>query len=72
MIMVIIILTTTIIIVVAIIITIIIIIMKIALCIIVKNISFHMLKGTPLVLIPVYFFEYYGVGYSGKIKTTKY
>ena len=69
--MVIIILTTTIIIVVAIII-IIIIIMKIALCIIVKNISFHMLKGTPLVLIPVYFFEYYGVGYSGKIKTTKY
>ena len=70
MIMVIIILTTTIIIVVAIII--IIIIMKIALCIIVKNISFHMLKGTPLVLIPVYFFEYYGVGYSGKIKTTKY
>ena len=69
--MVIIILTTTIIIVVAIII-IIIIIMKIALCIIVKNISFHMLKGTSLVLIPVYFFEYYGVGYSGKIKTTKY
>ena len=65
-------LTTTIIIVVAIITTTIIIIMKIALCIIVKNISFHMLKGTPLVLIPVYFFEYYGVGYSGKIKTTKY
>ena len=65
-------LTTTIIIVVAIITTTTIIIMKIALCIIVKNISFHMLKGTPLVLIPVYFFEYYGVGYSGKIRTTKY